>query len=335
MDPNFCLIFPPPGRIVHPRGDSGFGYPLRCLGAAVQQLVEQYLREVEAEGSSPHTVRNYRIDLAQFVTFLRAMHPEAPEGTLLKRIDPLTVRAFIASRRSRGLSPSTLARKVAAMRSFFHYCCRQGRLRWNPATLVTTPKLPKRLPPHLTVDQAFQLLATPQGESPLSLRDRAILELFYGSGIRVGELTGLSVEDLDLNQRLVKIRGKGNKERIVPIGRHAAKAVAAYLAARQGSSEGPGAHGRAPVFLNHRGGRLSPRSVERLLEKYLRISGVGKAITPHGLRHSFATHLLQAGADLRVIQELLGHERLTTTQRYTHVNLDQLMAVYDKAHPKA
>jgi len=320
---------------VHPRGDSGFGYPLRCLGAAVQQLVEQYLREVQGEGFSPHTVRNYRIDLAQFVAFMREAHPKAPEGTLLKRIDPLTVRAFIAALRSRGLSPGTLARKVATIRSFFHYCCRRGRLRWNPATLVTTPKLPKRLPPHLTVDQAFQLLATPQGESPLTLRDRAILELFYGSGIRVGELTGLAVEDVDLDQRLVKIRGKGNKERIVPMGRAAAETVVAYLGAREGPSGGAGAHRRAPLFLNHRGGRLTPRSVERLLEKYLRKSGMGKAVTPHGLRHSFATHLLQAGADLRVIQELLGHARLTTTQRYTHLNLDQLMAVYDKAHPKA
>jgi integrase/recombinase XerC len=305
------------------------------MGAEVQQLVEQYFRDAEAEGASPHTVRNYRIDLAQFVGFARQAYPEAPEGTLLKRMDPVTVRAFVASLRNRGLSPGTLARKVAAIRSFFQYCCRRGRLRWNPATLVTTPKRPKRLPAHLTVDQAFQLLATPQGETPLSLRDRAILELFYGSGIRVGELTGLTVENLDLDQRLVKIRGKGNKERIVPIGRPAAEAVAAYLRTREGPGGSAFAHRHVPLFLNHRGGRLTPRSVERLLEKYLRRSGMGKAITPHGLRHSFATHLLQAGADLRVIQELLGHARLTTTQRYTHVNLDQLMAVYDKTHPKA
>lgn len=300
----------------------------------MQDLVAQYLREVEAEGCSPHTVRNYRIDLAQFGDFVRTMHSEAPAGTLLEQIDPLTVRAFVASLRGRGLSPGTLARKMAAVRSFFQYCCRRGRLSWNPAALVTTPKLPKRLPPHLTVDQAFQLLATPQGEDHMSVRDRAILELFYGSGIRVGELTGLSVHDLDLEQRLVRVTGKGKKERIVPIGRPAAKALAAYLGARQGRSGGATGT-RSPLFLNHRGGRLTARSVERLLEKYLRRSGVGKAITPHGLRHSFATHLLQAGADLRVIQELLGHARLTTTQRYTHVNLDQLMAVYDKAHPKA
>lgn len=304
------------------------------MGAAVQHLITQYLREVEAEGASAHTVRNYRIDLAQFVGFVRGLHPEGADASLLKRIDPLTIRAFMGSLRSRGLSPGTLARKVAALRSFFQYCCRRGRLSWNPATLVTTPKLPKRLPPHLTVDQAFQLLATPQGETPLSLRDRAILELFYGSGIRVGELTGLAVDDLDLSQRLVRVTGKGKKERIVPIGRAAADALAAYLGAREKRS-GDVKEKRGPLFLNHRRGRLTPRSVERMLEKYLRKSGVGKAVTPHGLRHSFATHLLQAGADLRVIQELLGHSRLTTTQRYTHVNLDQLMAVYDKAHPKA
>ncbi|MFQ5847795.1 MAG: tyrosine recombinase XerC [Candidatus Methylomirabilales bacterium] len=310
----------------------------------MQHLVDQYLRELEVEESSSHTVRNYRIDLAQFLGFLLQVYPDVPRETLLTRIDPLTVRAFMASLRNRGLAPGTLARKVAALRSFFQFCCRRGLLGWNPAALVTTPKLPKTLPPHLTVDQAFQLLATPQGEDPLSLRDRAILELFYASGIRVGELTGLAVEDLDLGQRLVRVMGKGKKERIVPIGRPAAGALAAYLGARASlggggrrtGSPSPGvAQRRAFLFLNQRGGRLSARSVERLLEKYLRRSGMGKAITPHGLRHSFATHLLQAGADLRVIQELLGHARLTTTQRYTHVNLDQLMAVYDKAHPKA
>lgn len=308
------------------------------------QLVEQYIREVEVEGASPHTVRNYKIDLAQFVTFVRRNHPDTREETLLDQVDPLTVRAFMASLRNRGLSRVTIARKVAALRSFFQFCCRQGFLRWNPATLVSTPKLPKPLPPHLTVDQAFQLLATPQGEDPLSLRDRAILELFYASGIRVGELCGLTVGDVDLAQRLVKVTGKGKKERIVPIGRPAAEALTAYVTAREKAdggvtgkvsrSAGLRDH-RAPLFLNRRGGRLTPRSVERLLEKYLRRSGMGRAITPHGLRHSFATHLLQAGADLRVIQELLGHARLTTTQRYTHLNLDQLMAVYDKTHPKA
>ncbi len=297
--------------------------------------MEQYLRELEGEGSSPHTVRNYRIDLLQFFGFLQDTDPETPEATRLDRLEPLTVRAFMTSLRRRGLTPGTVARKVASVRSFFQFCCRRGRLSWNPAALVATPKLPKPLPRHLTVDQAFQLLATPQGDDPLVIRDRAILELFYGSGIRLGELTGLTVDDLDLEQRLVKVMGKGNKERIVPIGRPAAEALAAYLAVRDVLRRGKGGAHRAPLFLNHRGGRLTPRGVERILEKYLRRSGMGKAITPHGLRHSFATHLLQAGADLRVIQELLGHARLTTTQRYTHVNLDQLMAVYDKAHPKA
>lgn len=305
------------------------------MGVAVKDCIEQYLRELEVEGSSPHTVRNYRIDLLQFLDFLQDTDPETPEAASLDRVDPLTVRAFMASLRRRGLTPATVARKVASLRSFFKFCCRRGWLRWNPAALVTTPKLPKPLPPHLTVDQAFQLLATPQGDDPLALRDRAILELFYASGIRLGELTGLTVDDLDLEQRLVKVMGKGNKERIVPIGRPAAEALTAYLAARDTLSRGKFGAYRGPLFLNYRGGCLTPRGVERLLEKYLRRSGVGNAITPHGLRHSFASHMLQAGADLRVIQELLGHARLTTTQRYIHVNLDQLMAVYDKAHPKA
>jgi integrase/recombinase XerC len=311
------------------------------MGAAVQQLFQQVLRELETDGSSPQTVRGYRIDLTQFLAFVRRMHPEASGTIPLEQIDPLTVRAFMGSLRSRGLSPRTLARRVAALRSFCQFCCRRGLLSWNPAALVTTPKVPRPLPPHLTVDQAFQLLATPQGGSPISIRDRAILELFYASGIRVGELVDLAVEDLDLEQRLAKVRGKGGKERIVPMGRPAAEALKAYLAARESLRGGKikgiarlGGH-RTPLFLNHRGGQLTSRSVERLLEKYLKKSGMGKAITPHGLRHSFATHLLQAGADLRVIQELLGHARLSTTQRYTHVNLDQLMAVYDKAHPRA
>lgn len=310
----------------------------------MQRLIQQYLRELEIDGSSPQTVRGYRIDLTQFLAFVRRTHPEASEAISLDWIDPLTVRAFMGSLRSRGLSPRTLARRVAALRSFCQFCCRRGLLSWNPARLVTTPKLPRPLPPHLTVDQAFQLLATPQGGSPIPIRDRAILELFYASGIRVGELVDLAVEDMDLEQRLAKVRGKGRKERIVPIGRPAVEALKAYLAARESLRGGKivGMAGsarlggrRTPLFLNRRGGQLTSRSVERLLEKYLKKSGMGKAITPHGLRHSFATHLLQAGADLRVIQELLGHARLSTTQRYTHVNLDQLMAVYDKAHPKA
>lgn len=297
----------------------------------MQQLVEQYLRELEVGGASPHTVRSYRTDLTHFTTFL---HREMGKGSL-QEIDPLPIRTFVASLRKRGVSKPTVARKLAALRSFFQFLCRQGLLFWNPAALVATPKLPKPLPSHLTVDQAFQLLSVPQGQDPVSLRDRAILELFYSSGVRVGELCGLEVEDVDLDGRLVRVMGKGRKERIIPIGRPAAQALERYLSER-GKLRGEGAdRGGSPLFVNRRGGPLTPRSVERLLEKYLRKGGLGKTITPHGLRHSFATHLLQAGADLRVIQELLGHARLSTTQRYTHLNLDQLMEVYDKAHPKA
>jgi integrase/recombinase XerC len=301
------------------------------MGASVQALLEQYLRELEGEEASPHTLRSYRTDLTQFIGFLRQdMGKTSPT-----EVEPLHIRAFMASLRKRGVSKGTVARKMAALRSFFQFLCRQGLLPWNPAALVTTPKLPKPLPSHLTVDQAFQLLAAPQGQDPLTLRDRAILELFYSSGIRVGELCGLNLGDVDLDGRLVRVTGKGRKERIVLIGRPAAQALETYISARENLRGESAGHGGSPLFLNHRGGRLTPRSVERFLEKYLRKSGFGKAITPHGLRHSFATHLLQAGADLRVIQELLGHARLSTTQRYTHLNLDQLMEVYDKAHPKA
>lgn len=313
------------------------------------ESIDRFLGRMEADGASPHTLRNYRIDLAQFARFLDRMG--VSQWT---RTDPGLIRAFMAELRTKGCGKSTIARRLAALRSLFQFCCREGLLGWNPARLTATPRLPKRLPSYLTVDQAFQLMAVVSGTDPLALRDRAMLELCYSSGIRVGELTGLNLEDLDLDQGLVKVLGKGRKERIVPVGGPAIEALKAYLSQREalgarhaapptGSERGEtrrrqpsGLSGRrGPVFLNHRGGRLTARSVERLLEKYLRRAGLTKAVTPHGLRHSFATHLLQAGADLRSIQELLGHAGLSTTQRYTHVDLDRLMAVYDKAHPRA
>lgn len=285
------------------------------------------------EGASPHTIRNYTIDLGQFLAYLEPEGRGRDGGADLSRIDEVVVRGFVAWLHGRGLARASIARKLAAVRSLFRYLWRQGLVEANPAQAVPSPKLFKRLAAHLSVDEAEQLLEAVRGEGVRTLRDRALFELCYASGSRVGELVGLDVEDLDLDGGLVKVRGKGKKERIVPMGSKAVRALRAYLARR--GELAPKGDPPPALFLNARGGRLTARAVEQLLVKYLVRSGLGKKITPHGLRHSFATHLLDGGADLRVIQELLGHSRLSTTQRYTHVSLDRLAEVYDRAHPRA
>jgi len=324
------------------------------------EQMEAFLSYLQAErDASPHTLKNYASDLQQFRAFLRKnglarakpvlSAVEGPVASEVERgdtwqqaidlaeIDVLTIRAFIADLHANGIARSSIARKLATLRSFFRYLCREAVVQANPAKLVSTPKLPTRLPPHLSVDEVDRLLAAPAGHDARGARDRAILELFYASGIRLSELIGLDMPHLDLREGLVKVKGKGNRERIVPIGSKAIAALRRYLD-RRGELIPASKRGRlAPqaLFLNRLGGRLSTRSVARILLTYLKRSGLGPKITPHGLRHSYATHLLEAGADLRAIQELLGHSRLSTTQRYTHVNLDHLMAVYDKAHPRA
>jgi integrase/recombinase XerC len=318
----------------------------------VREAIEQYLTSLRAErDASPHTLRNYRIDLDQFLAFARERTGTA-DGPRLDRVDHVMVRGFLAWLHGRQVSRPTMARKLAAVRSFFRFLCRQGRLRANPAALVRGPRLPVRTTPHLSVDEAFQLLAAP-GQRPAAeaaaaprtaeagarrrARDRAILEVLYGAGLRIGELVTLDLPDVDLAEGLARVRGKGRKERVVPVGRTAVAALTDYLAARAALQAGPRAPeaDRAALFLNHRGGRLTTRGVSQIVLRYLLKSGVGKKVTPHGLRHSFATHLLDGGADLRAIQELLGHARLATTQRYTHVGLDQMLRVYDQAHPRA
>ena len=324
------------------------------------EQIEAFLLYLQAErAASPHTVKNYAIDLNQFRAFLRdrklarakpvVSGVERPVVSGLERgddwqaaidpaeINPLTIRAFIAELHRSGIARSSIARKLATLRSFFRYLCREGALQANPAKLVSTPKLPKRLPSYLSVDEVDRLLASQGSQDASGLRDRAILELFYASGIRLGELVGLDVHDLDLREGFVKVKGKGNKERIVPVGSKATTALRRYLERRRELIPGRGRGSLVPqaLFLNRLGSRLSARGVARILLKYLERCGLGPKITPHGLRHSYATHLLEAGADLRAIQELLGHSRLSTTQRYTHLNLDHLMEVYDKAHPRA
>lgn len=316
----------------------------------MREAIAAFLGYLRAErDASAHTLRNYQIDLEQFLAFARERTGVA-EGPRVDAVDHLMVRGFLAWLHGRRASRATMARKLAALRSFFRFLCREGFARVNPAELVRGPRLPVRTTPHLNVDEAFQLLAAParrpeaepasKGAETALLRrtrDRAILEVFYGAGLRIGELVSLDQPDVDLGEGLARVRGKGRKERVVPVGGKAVEALREYLPVRETLRAGRQvpAGDRAALFLNHRGGRLSTRGVSQIVLRYLLSSGVGKKVTPHGLRHSFATHLLDAGADLRAIQELLGHARLATTQRYTHVGMDQVLRVYDRAHPRA
>ncbi|HWZ98991.1 MAG TPA: tyrosine recombinase XerC [Candidatus Dormibacteraeota bacterium] len=327
----------------------------------------EYLHSVK--NSSPHTISNYGKDLHQFLAYLTP--PEAEPPTLAS-IHHTVIREFVGHLHDQGLEKSSIARKLAALRSFFKFCVREGMLKENPARLVPTPKLPKRIPSVLSAEEmngflnqlagmkpGLELLAakkkspdkterkTPRGntdeEGLLIRRDRAILELLYAAGLRVSELTGLNLVDMDCKERILRVRGKGNKERIVPYGSKAEEALEAYWPVReqlltQNSSartkRGPAPHTEA-VFLNYAGRRLTQRSVGRIVKKYVRLVNINWDLHPHSLRHAFATHLLADGADLRAIQELLGHQSLTTTQKYTHASIRQLMDIYDKSHPHA
>ena len=288
--------------------------------------LDRFLTCLAVERSvSPHTVTAYRNDLEQFFRFLAsgASPPSHPD-----EIDHLDIRRFLAHLHG-DLKKSSIGRKLAAVRAIFRYLLREGVVAKNPAELISAPKKEQKAPYHLTIDEVTALVEGPGAATLLSLRDRAILEVLYSCGIRLSELTGLKVQDIDQEGRLVRVLGKGNKERIVPLGRQAAKAVGAYLEERRDPP------GDAPFLLNARNGKLTGRSVARIVDKYLIKLATMKKVSPHTLRHTFATHLLEGGADLRAIQELLGHASLSTTQKYTHVSIDRLMEVYDKAHPRA
>jgi integrase/recombinase XerC len=296
-----------------------------------------YLRD--QKGYSKHTLRNYLIDLTQFSEFLvkREALPQDDQKLDLDMdaIDALVIREYLGSLFGR-FERSTIARKLSAVRSFFIFLEKKGMVRANPAGDVATPKLEKYIPVYLPVDDVFRLLERPDRKKPLGLRDLAILEVLYSCGIRVSELEALDISGVDFEGRLVTVIGKGNRERIVPIGRIALKAVRDYLEATRGLRKGDGYDSRdAPLFINFRGGRLSGRSIGRIIKRYATESGLNPEISPHSMRHTFATHLLDGGADLRAVQELLGHASLSTTQKYTHVSLDRLMEVYDKAHPRS
>src|SRR5712675_1159933 len=340
----------------------------------MKQAIGKYLQYLQSvRNSSPHTILNYGKDLEQFLAYLT---PPASRPPALTGITHSMIREFVAHLHDHGLQKSSIARKLAALRSFFKYCVREGLIKENPARLVPTPKLPKRIPSVLSAEEmngflnqlaamgtpatggaelshqggrgqaaAEQSAAQPRfKEDGLFLRrDRALLELLYAAGLRVSELTGLNLSDIDQKERMLRVRGKGNKERIVPYGSKAQEALDKYWALRnelllqksaaRGGRRGP-PHMQA-VFLNYAGRRLTQRSVGRLVKKYVRLANINWDLHPHSLRHAFATHLLADGADLRAIQELLGHQSLSTTQKYTHASIRQLMEIYDKSHPHA
>ena len=301
----------------------------------MEDWIERYGDHLRLEKNvSPHTLRNYLSDLRQFETFLAQRAKENDEKQIpLEDVTVHLIRAYLASRTKHN-KKSSIGRKLAALKGFYRYLVREKVVERDPLALVSTPKQDKPLPVFLSVDDVFRLLGGIQGEGLLTVRDRAILEVLYSTGVRVSELVGLDWGDVDFQLGIVRVLGKGSKERIVPIGEVALDALKVY-GAEQARAWRRAAKGGAPVFLNHRGGRITTRSVARLVEKYLKAADIPVRMGPHGLRHTFATHLLNGGADLRVIQELLGHASLSTTQRYTHVNLDQLTAVYDRAHPRS
>jgi len=339
----------------------------------MKTAIAKYLEYLHAvKNSSPHTISNYGKDLGQFVAYLS---PPGLEPPALSAVTHNTIREFVGHLHDHGLQKSSIARKLAALRSFFKYCVREGRLLENPARLVATPKLPKRIPSVLSAEEMNGFLnqlaemgpalstagevpkkrarkgenASPdklvklQDECLLLRRDRALLELLYAAGLRVSELTGLNFADIDQKERVLRVVGKGDKERIIPYGSKAQDALEKYWPLREElflqASSSRGRHRDAPhteaVFLNYAGRRLTQRSVGRIVKKYVRLVNVNWDLHPHSLRHAFATHLLADGADLRAIQELLGHQSLSTTQKYTHASIRQLMDIYDKAHPHA
>ena len=289
-----------------------------------------------------HTVRAYESDLSQFLQHVALKAGVTPSELAPARIDRAAVRGFLAEIHRRGQSRATAARKLAAARTFLRYLHREGMLDADPSGLVATPKRDVRIPAHLSEDEMARLVTAPP-DTPLGRRDHAILELFYASGVRLSELVGLDLDDVNLGAKMVRVLGKGGKQRILPFNSSAAAAIRAYLKDRDVLVRGPARAGhyvrqgrvRHPLFVNYRGTRLTVRSVDRLVRRHVAASVARIGISPHALRHSFATHLLQRGADLRAIQELLGHARLSTTQRYTHVNAAQLLAVYEKSHPRA
>lgn len=288
----------------------------------MQRYIDKFISYLEIEkNSSPHTVLNYRIDLRELAAFLEE------KKLAIEKVGYLHLRQFLARLREKNPRPRTLARKLSAIRSFFKFLCRESYLKDNPAGLLSSPKLDKRLPKFLSEEEVVKLVEAPRSCEENGLRDRAILETLYSTGMRLSELVGLEIKDIDFFSNMIKVKGKGKKERLLPIGEQALRALKQYLDERLSGS--------GAVFISKRNSALSGRQVRNILNKYIRLTSQRENVSPHTLRHSFATHLLNRGADLRSVQELLGHANLSTTQIYTHLTTDRLKAVYEKAHPHA
>lgn len=290
----------------------------------MQRYIDKFINYLKVErNASAHTITNYLVDLNVFRDFMGDKDIET--------VDHLVLRRFLADLRAKNYAKRTVARKLASLRSFFRFLFREGHIKKNPITAILTPKLDKKLPVFLDVEKIDRLLSAPTDKDSQGLRDRALLETLYSTGIRVSELVGLDIGDIDFISGVVKVLGKGSKERIVPIGEPALAAIRKYTDKKE---EGK-VRDKDAVFLNKGGRRLTDRSVRRILDKHIRTCSIAEKVSPHSLRHSFATHLLDRGADLRSVQELLGHMNLSTTQIYTHVTMERLKSVYDKAHPRA
>ena len=288
----------------------------------MQRYIDKFINYLKVErNASKHTITNYSIDLDVFKAFLGERD--------INTIDHLALRRFLAEMRAKSYAKRTVARKLASLRSLFRFLYREGLIKKNPITAISTPKLDKKLPVFLGVDKMKMLLECPSKDDISGLRDRALMETLYSTGIRVSELVGLDIDDVDFISGVIKVFGKGSKERIVPVGEPALNAMKKYIDKRRDVKD------RDAVFLNKSGKRLTDRSVRRVINKYIGACSIAEKISPHSLRHSFATHLLDRGADLRSVQELLGHMNLSTTQIYSHVTMDRLKSVYDKAHPRA
>jgi integrase/recombinase XerC len=298
----------------------------------MQTAIARFLQYLDAErNASALTIKSYREDLAALVEFLERSHGSLPAP---EHVTTLDLRGYVASLHAADYARTTIARRLASLRSFFRFGQREGWAKTNPAKPLRNPRKGRSLPHCLTSDELNRLLEAPAGDGPQGTRDRAILETMYSAGLRVSEVVGLNEADLDLAGAILTVRGKGRRERMSPIGSFAVKALKRWLTVRTVSPREP-ADARAPIFVNRFGRRLTTRSVGRLLEKHLRTAGLDRRTTPHTLRHSFATHLVDRGADIRSVQELLGHKSLTTTQIYTHLSSANLKAAYEKAHPRA
>lgn len=303
----------------------------------LQEALTEFLQHLKYERNmSPHTLRNYESDLEQFRQFLFGI--EKRDDIPVEQIDRLTIREWMAILHTAGKKKASIARKLASLRTLFQFLIREGKLESNPAKMVATPKIERKLPNHLSMEDAVRLIETPDANTDLGRRDRAILEFLYATGIRVGELVNIDLTDIDLRERMVRVLGKRRKERIVPFHEHALQALMHYL-----TESRPIFLNNSPLtvrddkacFLNYQGTRITTRSVGRMIDKYIKQCADVHKISPHSLRHTFATHMLDSGADLRDIQELLGHARLSTTQIYTQVSMEKMIDVYSMAHPKA